>query len=56
MTLDQANELITIHAGLRCSYNRNAVKMVAGEVDRDHKLEDKTQVLPVTKFTSAFTK
>lgn len=68
MTLEKANELIAMHVDLGSGYNRCAAKMVPGEIDRnfgqkavdrlirDHKLEQKWQVKPDTKFTSAFTK
>ena len=36
MTLEKARELIAMHVSLGSGYNRNAVKMVLGEVDRDH--------------------
>jgi hypothetical protein len=54
MTLNKANELIAMHVDLGSGYNRNAVKMVLGEVVRDHKLEDKWEIKPGIKFTSAF--
>jgi len=68
MTLDKANELIAMHVDLGSGYNRDAVKMVLGEVDRnfdqtavdklirDHGLEEKRKIKPGTKFTSVFTK
>lgn len=66
MTLDKANELIAMHVDLGSGYNRNAVKMVLGEVDLDHgqiavdrlirdqKLKGKWEIKPSTQFTSAF--
>ena len=36
MTLDKARELISMHSGLGSGYNRNAARMVLGEVMRDH--------------------
>lgn len=36
MTLDKARELLTTHVQLGSGYNRNAVKMILGEIDRDH--------------------
>lgn len=68
MTLEKTNELVAMHADLGSGYNRNAVKMVLGEVDRDHGqaavdklirdygLEEQWEINPGTKFTSAFTK
>lgn len=66
MTLEKANELITMHVDLGSGYNRNAVRMVLGEVMRDHGqqavdqlihdhgLEQKWQIKPGTHFESAF--
>ncbi len=68
MTLEKTNELVAMHADLGSGYNRNAIKMVLGEVDRDHGqaavdklirdygLEEQWEIKPGTKFTSAFTK
>jgi hypothetical protein len=36
MTLEKARELIGMHAGPGSGCNRNAVRMVPGEVMRDH--------------------
>ena len=36
MTLDKAHELIAMHVELGSGYNRNAARMVLGEVMRDH--------------------
>jgi len=36
MTLDKARELISMHSNLGSGYKRNAARMVAGEVMRDH--------------------
>jgi len=36
MTLDKAREMLATHVSLGSGYNRNAVKMVLGEVSRDH--------------------
>ena len=66
MTLDKARELITMHVGLGSGYNRNAARMVLGEVMRDlgqatvdqlireYGLEEKWEIKPVTHFESAF--
>ncbi len=66
MTLDKARELISMHAGLGSGYNRNAARMVLGEVMRDHgqqsvdalirefDLESQWQIKPGTVFESAF--
>lgn len=54
MTLEKAIELIAMHVDLVSGYNRNVVKMVSGEVDRDPQLEDNWEINPGTKFTSAF--
>ena len=66
MTLDKARELIAMHAGLGSGYNRNAARMVLGEVMRDHgqqavdqliiefNLEQQWQIKPGTRFESAF--
>jgi hypothetical protein len=36
MTPDKANELIAVQALMECSYNRNAVKLIPAEVQREH--------------------
>jgi hypothetical protein len=66
MTLDKARELIAMHVELGSGYNRNAARMVLGEVMRDHGqaavdqlirdygLEQKWQIKPGTHFESAF--
>jgi hypothetical protein len=66
MTLDKAKELIAMHVGLGSGYNRNAARMVLGEVMRDHGqqavdqlirdhgLEQKWGIKPGTHFESAF--
>ena len=66
MTLDKAHELIAMHVDLGSGYNRNAARMVLGEVMRDHGqgavdqlirdygLEQKWGIKPGTHFESAF--
>jgi hypothetical protein len=66
MTLDKARELIAMHSGLGSGYNRNAARMVLGEVMRDfgqetvdqlireYDLEKQWEIRPGTKFESAF--
>ena len=66
MTLDKANELIAMHSSLGSGYNRNACRMVLGEVMRDfgqdtvdqlirkYDLEKQWEIKPGTKFESAF--
>ncbi len=66
MTLEKARELIAMHAGLGSGYNRNAARMVLGEVMRDYgqqavdqliiefDLEQQWKIKPGTVFTSAF--
>jgi len=68
MTLEKAHELIAMHAGLGSGYNRNAARMVLGEVMRDfgqdvvdqlireYKLEEQWEIKPGTVFKSAFDK
>ena len=68
MTLEKAHELIAMHAGLGSGYNRNAARMVLGEVMRDfgqdvvdqlireYKLEEQWEINPGTVFKSAFDK
>ena len=36
MTLDKARELIATHLGFGGGYNRNAVRLILGEVHREH--------------------
>ena len=36
MTLDKARELLQTHVSLGSGYNRNAVKLILGEVSRDY--------------------
>ena len=66
MTLEKAHELIAMHSGLGSGYNRNAARMVLGEVMRDfgqqvvddlireYGLEKQWEIKPGTKFESAF--
>jgi hypothetical protein len=66
MTLEKAHELIAMHASLGSGYNRNAARMVLGEVMRDfgqetvdtlireYGLEEQWEIKPGTKFASAF--
>ena len=68
MTLEKARELIAMHVDLGSGYNRNAARMVLGEVMRDFgqeavdqlivefKLEEKWEIRPGTRFESAFDK
>lgn len=66
MTLEKARELIAMHVELGSGYNRNAARMVLGEVMRDfgqvtvdqlireYGLEQKWEIKPGTHFESAF--
>ncbi len=66
MTLEKAHELIAMHLSLGSGYNRNAAKMVLGEVMRDfgqetvdalireYNLEQQWDIKPGTVFKSAF--
>lgn len=66
MTLDKAHELIAMHSSLGSGYNRNAARMVLGEVMRDfgqetvdalireYDLEKQWGIKPGTHFESAF--
>ena len=66
MTLEKAHELIAMHVELGSGYNRNAARMVLGEVMRDHgqdavdqlirdyDLEQLWGIEPGTHFESAF--
>ena len=66
MTLEKAHELVAMHAGLGSGYNRNACRMVLGEVMRDfgqdtvdslireYGLEQQWEIKPGTKFESPF--
>ncbi len=66
MTLNKARELISMHSGLGSGYNRNAARMVLGEVMRDYgqetvdalirefDLEKQWEIKPGTEFVSAF--
>ncbi len=66
MTLEKAHELVAMHPGSGSGYNRNASRMVLGEVTRDYGqeiadplireygLEEHWEIKPGTKFTSAF--
>lgn len=66
MTLAKARELIEMHSSLGSGYNRNACRMVLGEVMRDfgqdtvdqlireYGLEEQWDIKPGTKFESAF--
>lgn len=66
MTLEKARELFAMHSSLGSGYNRNAARMVLGEIMRDHgqqavdslireyELENQWGIKPGTKFESAF--
>jgi len=66
MTIEKANELISMHVDMGSGYNRNAARMVLGEVMRDHgqqavdklirdhNLEEMWDIKPGTHFESAF--
>lgn len=66
MTLDKAREMLSTHVSLGSGYNRNAVKMVLGEVDREHgqqavdmlirefHLDEIWDIQPGTKFKSMY--
>ncbi len=66
MTLEKAHELIAMHSSLGSGYNRNACRMVLGEVMRDfgqetvdalireYQLEQQWEIRPGTVFESAF--
>ena len=66
MTLEKARELIEMHSYLGSGYNRNAARMVLGEVMRDHGqqavdqliiefgLEEQWGIKPGTFFETAF--
>ncbi len=66
MTLEKAHELVAMHSSLGSGYNRNACRMVLGEVMRDfgqevvdsliqeYGLEQQWEIKPGTKFTSPF--
>ncbi len=66
MTIEKARELIAMHVSLGSGYNRNAARMVLGEVMRDfgqevvdqlirdYELEQKWEIKPGTHFKSAF--
>ena len=66
MTLEQSHELIAMRSGPGSGYNRNAARMVFGEVTRDfgletvdalirgYDLEKQWEIKPVTRFESAF--
>lgn len=36
MTIDKARELLSTHVSLGSGYNRNAARLVLGEIQRDH--------------------
>ena len=66
MTLENARELMSMHIELGSGYNRNAARMVPGEVMRDHSqeavdqlirdygLEQKRGIKPGANFVSEF--
>jgi hypothetical protein len=45
MTLDKARELIAMHVELGSGYNRNAARMVLGEVMRDYRQDTVDQLI-----------
>ena len=68
MTLEKAQELIAMHVNFGSGYNRNATRMILGEVMRDfgqtavdqlirdYDLEEKWEIREGTHFESAFKK
>lgn len=66
MTLEEANELITMRSDLSSDYNRNTARAVLREVGhgqvtvykliRDYGLELQRGIIPGTKFSSPFFK
>lgn len=66
MTLDKARELLSTHVSLGSGYNRNAARLVLGEIQRDHGqqavdmlirefgLEALWGIKPGTEFTSQY--
>jgi len=68
MTLEKAQELIAMHVNFGSGYNRNATRMILGEVMRDfgqatvdqlirdYGLEEKWQISEGSHFESAFKK
>jgi len=68
MTLEKAHELIAMHVNFGSGYNRNATRMILGEVMRDfgqatvdqlirdYGLEEKWQIQEGSHFESAFKK
>jgi len=68
MTLEKAHELVAMHSSLGSGYNRNACRMVLGEVMRDfgqatvdqlirdYGLTEQWEIREGTHFESAFKK
>lgn len=66
MTLEKARELLTTHVSLGSGYNRNAARLILGEVSRDHgqqavdmlirefHLDTLWGIQPGSKFESAY--
>ena len=54
MTLEKTHELIAMHSSLVSGYNRNAARMVLGEVMREYEFEAQWDIKPGAKFESAF--
>lgn len=54
MTLDKARELIRVQAGFGSGYNRNAVRLILGEVQRAHGSDAVDQLIRELDLESSF--
>ncbi len=54
MTLQRAHELITIQLGFGGGYNRNAVRLILGEIQREHGQQAVDQLIRELDLEQAF--
>jgi hypothetical protein len=52
--LDKARELLTVQANFGGGYNRNAVKLILGEMQRDHGQEAVDQLIHELQLEQIF--
>jgi len=54
MTIDKARELIQVQVGFGSGYNRNAAKLILGEVEREHGIEAVHRLIAEFKLDEIF--
>lgn len=54
MTLDKARELITVQVGFGSGYNRNSVRLILAEVQKEHGQESVDRLIRELDLERAF--